>query len=78
MLLDDGILTLRAEKHSEVEDKEKQLSERFYGHVERRIPVGREIEEDKIEASFKNGILNVDLPKSARAQSQGKRIAIKS
>ena len=78
VLLDDGILTLRGEKYSEVEDKEKQLSECFYGHVERRILVGREIEEDKIEASFKNGILNVDLPKSAKAQSQGKRIAIKS
>lgn len=72
------MLTLKGEKRSEVEDKEKQFSERFYGRFERRIPLGLEVEEDKIEARFKNGVLNVVLPKSPKAQSQVKRIAIKS
>jgi hypothetical protein len=31
-----------------------------------------------LDARFKNGVLNIVLPKSARAQSQVKRIAIKS
>lgn len=78
VLLDDGVLTLKGEKRSETEDKDKQFSERFYGRFERRIPLGVEVEEDKIEARFKNGVLSIVLPKSARAQSQVKRIAIKS
>ena len=76
VLLNDGVLTLRGEKHSETEDKEKQFSERFYGHFERRIPLGSEVDEDKVEAKFKNGVLTVTLPKTAQAQAKTKRIAI--
>ena len=35
-----------------------------------------EVEDDKAEASFKNGVLTVTLPKSAKAQEKAKRIAI--
>jgi HSP20 family protein len=76
VLLADDVLTLRGEKKAEVEDKERQFSERFYGRFERRIPLGTEVEEDKVAASFKNGVLTVTLPKSASAQTKTKRIAI--
>jgi HSP20 family protein len=78
VLLGDGVLTLKGEKVSETEDKDKQFSERFYGRFERRIPLGAEVEEEKIDARFKNGVLNIVLPKSAKAQSQVKRIEIRS
>ncbi|CAH1696039.1 Molecular chaperone Hsp20 [Hyphomicrobiales bacterium] len=77
VFLDNGVLTLKGEKRSETQDKEKQFSERFYGRFERRIPLGVEVEEDKIDARFRNGVLSIVLPKSAKAQSQVKRIAIK-
>jgi HSP20 family protein len=78
VLLQDNVLTLKGEKRSEAEDKDRQFSERYYGRFERRIPLGSEIETDKVEASFKNGVLTVTLPKSTTAQSNVKRIAIKS
>ena len=78
VLLGDGVLTLKGEKRSETEDKDKQFSERFYGRFERRIPLSCEVQEDKADAQFRNGVLTVSLPKSERAQSQVKRIAIKS
>lgn len=78
ILLDKNILTLRGEKFSETQDKEKQFSERFYGRFERRIPLGVEIDEDKVDARFKNGVLTISLPKTATAQAEVKRIAIKS
>ncbi|UCI06358.1 Hsp20/alpha crystallin family protein [Mesorhizobium sp. B1-1-8] len=76
VMLDDGVLTLRGEKRSESEDKDKQFSERFYGRFERRIPLGSEVEEDKVSANFHNGVLTVMLPKTQRAQAKGRRIPI--
>ncbi|TIS72239.1 MAG: Hsp20/alpha crystallin family protein, partial [Mesorhizobium sp.] len=78
VLLDDGVLTLNGEKRSETEDRDRQFSERFYGRFERRLPLGYEVKKDKVDARFSNGVLTVTLPKSEKAQSQGKRIAIKS
>ena len=45
VLLDDGVLTLRGEKRSETEDRDRQFSERFYGRFERRVRVGYEVKE---------------------------------
>jgi len=76
VLLEDGVLTMKGEKRSETEDKDRQFSERFYGRFERRIPLGYEVEEDKVSADFKNGVLTVTLPKTEKAQANAKRIAI--
>jgi HSP20 family protein len=76
VLLDGDVLTLRGEKRSETEDNDRQFSERYYGQFERRIALGTEVEEDKIEARFKNGVLTITMPKTERAQSKAKRIAI--
>jgi HSP20 family protein len=78
VLMGDGVLTIRGEKKSEVEDKERAFSERTYGRFERRIPLAWEVDEDKIEASFKNGVLTITMPKSAQASSHVKRIAVNS
>ena len=76
VLLEDGTLTLRGEKRAESRDDSRQFSERLYGRFERVIPLGSEIDEDNVKASFKNGVLTVTLPKSERARSRARRIAI--
>jgi HSP20 family protein len=76
VLVDDDVLTIRGEKKSETEDKERRFSERYYGRFERVIPLPFAVEEDKAEASFHNGVLTVTLPKSAKAEEKAKRIAI--
>ena len=73
--LSNGVLAIKGEKKTETEDKERLFSERFYGRFERRIPIDC-IDEDKVNASFRNGVLVVTLPKSAEAQRNVKRIAI--
>ena len=76
VLLDNGVLTLRGEKKSETQDKDRRISERYYGRFERQIPLPVEVQEDKINASFKKGVLTVTLPKSAEAAQRIKKIPI--
>ena len=74
----DGVLTLRGEKKMEREDAERGYSERSYGRFERRIALPREVEADKANASFNDGVLLVTLPKSAAANENVHRIPINS
>jgi HSP20 family protein len=70
----NGVLSISGEKKSESEDKARRFSERYYGRFERRIPL-EEVEEDKVSAAFKNGVLTITVPKSADAKNV-RRIAI--
>ena len=71
----NGVLTIRGEKRSERKDEGKYFTERSYGAFERHIPLD-EVQEDKAEASFRNGVLTVSLPKSENPRAGVKRIAI--
>jgi HSP20 family protein len=75
----DGTLTIKGEKKDEKEEKKENyyLSERSYGAFQRSFRVPEGVDPDKVEASFKNGVLTVTLPKSVEAQKQEKRIEIK-
>lgn len=73
--LANGVLAISGEKKTETEDKDRLFSERYYGRFERRIPV-EDVDEDKVSAAFKNGVLTITLPKVPQAQSRVKRIAI--
>jgi HSP20 family protein len=68
-------LVIKGEKKTETEDKDRLFSERYYGRFERRIPV-EELDEDKVSAAFKNGVLTVTMPKAPQARSKVKRIAV--
>ena len=75
VLLDDGVLTLKGEKRSETEDKDRQFSERFYGRFERRIPLGYEVKDDQVDARFRNGVLTVTIPVSPKSQPRKIQVA---
>lgn len=76
----NGGLTIRGEKKEEKEEKEKDyyLSERRYGSFERYFRVPEGVDTDKIEASFKKGVLTVTLPKKPEAQKPEKKIDVKA
>ena len=76
----NGVLTIKGEKKEEKEEKKKDyyFSERRLGSFQRSFRVPEGVDADKIEANFKNGVLTVNLPKSAQAQQQEKKITVKA
>ncbi|HEY8514639.1 MAG TPA: Hsp20/alpha crystallin family protein [Candidatus Binatia bacterium] len=74
--LSDDVLTIKGERREEKEEKEKDYyrREQSYGSFHRSIPLPRGIDPDKVQASFKRGVLTVTLPKTAA--SQRKKIAV--
>jgi len=76
--LSDGVLTIRGEKKQEREEKEADyhLVERSYGTFTRSIQLPKEVQSDKISASYKNGILKINLPKSEEAKKKEVKIKV--
>lgn len=68
--LEDGVLTIQGERKQEKEEKGKRFHrvERQYGQFVRRFALPNEVDGANVHAEFKDGVLNVRLPKSAAAK----------
>jgi len=77
--LEKDSLILSGEKKTESEEKEKTFHriERSYGSFERVIPFDSQLDEDKVSAVFKNGVLTISLPKAGDAIRKTRQIEIK-
>ena len=73
-------VTIKGEKKEEKEDKDKNYyyMERSYGSFSRVIPLKAEIESSKAEARFKNGILDIKIPKNQSIKAKGTKVPIKT
>jgi HSP20 family protein len=78
--LSDRALTIRGEKKEDKEAREKDFyrRERAYGAFRRSIEVPAAVDASKIEASFRKGVLTIDLPKTKEAQEKIKHISVKA
>jgi len=76
--LSDGVLTIKGEKKQEREEKEADyhLVERSYGSFTRSVQLPKEVQSQKINASYKDGILKVTLPKSEEAKKKEIKIKV--
>jgi HSP20 family protein len=76
--LSDGNLLIRGEKKAEKEDRQKNYYrvERSYGSFARSIALPAEVDDQKVDASFKDGVLNIVLPKLGQPKGS-KKIAVK-
>jgi HSP20 family protein len=78
--LDNNVLTLSAEHKEEKEQKEKGRvirQERRYGKYSRSFSLGNDIDEAGISASFTDGVLTLDIPKTAPHAVSSKSIPVR-
>lgn len=75
----DNRLTIQAEKKIEEEDKSKDyhVVERSYGKFARSMSLPFDVDPDKIDAQFKNGILTVTLPKPPEVVAKTHKVKVK-
>ena len=78
--VDNGILTLSGTRQNEVEEQSKDyyVKEMSSGSFSRSIRLPQNIDESKIDAVFKNGILTITVPKTAAPAETVKKIQIKT
>jgi len=76
--LTDGRLIIRGEKKQAKEEKEADyhLVERSYGSLARMVELPAQVQSEKIEASYKDGILKITLPKSEEAKKKVIKIKV--
>lgn len=82
VVVDTHSLTISGEKKEEEEREDKEhgfhTCERRYGSFSRIIPLPFEIDRHNVEATFRNGVLKITMPKCKEAIKSAKRVDIKT
>lgn len=76
--LTDHTLTIKGEKKKEEETKEEAYyrAERSYGAFLRTLELPKDVHADKVKATFKNGVLEVRLPKTEAAKAKEVKVRV--
>ena len=74
----DEAVAIKGERRSESETEEKGVfrSEFHYGKFERVIPMPTHIVKDKVSADYKNGVLNLTIPKSQKEKKSAVKVEV--
>lgn len=78
--VDSHGLTLRGEKKQEKEEDTESYyrMERSYGSFQRYIPLAADVDRDNVKASFKKGVLKIQIPKTGKELQEKKKIQIEA
>jgi HSP20 family protein len=76
--VEDGVLTIEGERKQEKEEKGKKFHrmERYYGTFLRTFGVPENVDEKKVRAEFKDGVLMVHLPKAEMAKPKAIEVKV--
>jgi HSP20 family protein len=76
--VEDGVLTIQGERKHEKEEKGKKYHrvERSYGSFVRSFTLPDLVDEENVRAEFKDGVLNLQLPKSEKAKPKAIEVTV--
>jgi HSP20 family protein len=76
--LEDGVLTIQGQRKQEKEEAGKKYHrvERSYGSFVRSFTLPDLVDEEKVKAEFKDGVLNLQLPKSEKAKPKAIEVKV--
>ncbi|AGC67991.1 heat shock protein Hsp20 [Thermoclostridium stercorarium subsp. stercorarium DSM 8532] len=66
----------QTKRENEFNDENLYHSERYYGSFSRTIPLPVQVKSDEAEASYRDGLLSITLPKAEPAKNRGRKIEI--
>ncbi len=75
--IDNDVLTIKGEKKTETEDKKRHRIECTYGSFVRSFTLPQAVKTEMVEAEYKNGVLNLTIPKSEEAKPKQIEVKIK-
>lgn len=76
--VEDGVLTIQGERKHEKEEKGKKYHrvERSYGSFIRSFTLPDLVDEERVKAEFKDGVLNLQLPKSEKTKPKAIEVTV--
>ncbi len=76
--VDGDVLTIQGERQEEQkkEGKNYHRIERSYGSFQRSLQLGPDVDLEKIKASYKNGVLEIQVPKTEKAKPKQIKVDI--
>ncbi|HXX95346.1 MAG TPA: Hsp20/alpha crystallin family protein [Planctomycetota bacterium] len=77
--VEGGVLYIGAERKQEKDEKTKNVhrTERYYGRMERRLALPSNLEAEKVDATYKDGILTVTIPKKPESKPKSINVKVK-
>ncbi len=75
--VNNGVVTISGERKNEYKDEKEHRIERFYGRFSRSFSLPENVDETRIEAESKDGVLIVHLPKAEEAKPKKISVSIK-
>jgi HSP20 family protein len=78
VVMDEGDLVIDGERktESEVREEDYYRMERAYGSFHRRLPIPFEVKTEQIRANYKDGVLEIQIPKPAQTTPEPKTITV--